>query len=73
MDHHCAVLVDLSGHVKIADFGFAAETTREKAKRQTTVGTPYWMAPELIGGKKYDFGVVRAAPGCSVSSVPPSL
>jgi len=36
------VLVDKNGNVKIADFGFAAETTKEQAKRQTTVGTPYW-------------------------------
>ncbi len=36
------VLVDRNGNVKLADFGFAAEATREKAKRQTTVGTPYW-------------------------------
>lgn len=48
------VLVDKNGNVKLADFGFAAETTREQAKRQTTVGTPYWMAPELIQGRKYD-------------------
>jgi len=48
------VLVDLQGVVKLADFGFAAEATKEQVKRQTTVGTPYWMAPELIQGRKYD-------------------
>lgn len=48
------MLVDLDGRVKLADFGFAAEATKEQAKRQTTVGTPYWMAPELIQGRKYD-------------------
>jgi p21-activated kinase 1 len=48
------VLVDREGNVKLADFGFAAEATKEQAKRQTTVGTPYWMAPELIQGRKYD-------------------
>lgn len=51
------VLLDRTGRVKLADFGFAAEATRERTKRQTTVGTPYWMAPELISGKSYDFKV----------------
>ena len=51
------VLVDRNGNVKLADFGFAAEATKEQTKRQTTVGTPYWMAPELIQGRKYDFKV----------------
>ena len=36
------VLVDRHGSVKLADFGFAAEATKEAAKRNTTVGTPYW-------------------------------
>jgi serine/threonine protein kinase len=40
--------------VKIADFGFATQLTRQDNKRKTTLGTPYWMAPELIVGKKYD-------------------
>jgi serine/threonine protein kinase len=48
------VLVDRSGSVKLADFGFAAETTKERSKRQSTVGTPFWMAPELVAGKNYD-------------------
>merc|ERR1711991_85577 len=39
---------------KIADFGYAAQLTQEKTKRNTIVGTPYWMAPELIRGQNYD-------------------
>ena len=29
----------------IADFGYGAQLTQERAKRKTVVGTPYWMAP----------------------------
>ncbi|KAK8799688.1 hypothetical protein WA158_006236 [Blastocystis sp. Blastoise] len=48
------VLLDLQGHVKLADFGFAVGLTKEETKRKSVVGTPFWMAPELIRGQEYD-------------------
>jgi len=48
------ILTNESGVIKIADFGFAAQLTLSKQKRKTVVGTPYWMAPELIQGLDYD-------------------
>lgn len=48
------ILVDGQGRVKIADFGFAVGLTKEVDKRKSVVGTPYWMAPELIRGLEYD-------------------
>ena len=51
------VLVNLEGAVKIADFGFAIGLTNEESKRTSVVGTPYWMAPELIKGLQYDYKV----------------
>ena len=42
------VLVDFNGSVKIADFGFAVGLSEEADKRKSVVGTPFWMAPELL-------------------------
>lgn len=47
------VLLSVDGVPKLGDFGFAAQLTREATSKTSIVGTPYWMAPEIIKGEKY--------------------
>uniref|UniRef100_A0A665V3M4 LIM domain kinase 2 n=1 Tax=Echeneis naucrates TaxID=173247 RepID=A0A665V3M4_ECHNA len=69
--HNC--LVKLDNTVVVADFGLSRLIVEEKRvlrridrkKRYTVVGNPYWMAPEMLNGKRYDekvdifsFGIV---------------
>ncbi|UZJ54454.1 hypothetical protein CBS101457_003774 [Exobasidium rhododendri] len=51
------ILLTTSGKVLLCDFGVAASLVSSSvhSKRSTFVGTPYWMAPEVITqGKTYD-------------------
>ncbi|XP_076003986.1 STE20-like serine/threonine-protein kinase [Genypterus blacodes] len=54
------ILITLGGDVKLADFGVSAKNTKTLQRRDSFIGTPYWMAPEVVmcetsKDRPYDF------------------
>ncbi|KAJ8280720.1 hypothetical protein GJAV_G00058150 [Gymnothorax javanicus] len=48
-----SILLTHDGRIKLSDFGFCAQVSKEVQRRKSLVGTPYWMAPELISRLPY--------------------
>lgn len=58
------MLLTKEGKAKLADFGVSAKLDTTFSKRNTVIGTPFWMAPEIIqeisyNGKVFLFGGVE--------------
>ena len=48
------ILLTIDGLAKLADFGVSAQMQSATQKRRTVIGTPFWMAPEVIQETSYD-------------------
>ena len=48
------ILLNHQGQCKLADFGVSAQLAQTISRRNTVIGSPYWMAPEVLKQNNYD-------------------
>ena len=58
------ILFSLDGEIKITDLGFACSLDEKRNQRKTKIGTPNWVAPEIVRGVMYDKSVDIWSYGC---------
>jgi len=49
------ILLTEEARVKLVDFGVSSHLAATLARKNTSVGTPYWMAPEVSLSKKFRY------------------
>ena len=48
------ILLNHEGFAKLADFGVSAQMKNSFSKKNSRIGTPYWMSPEVIKKSEYN-------------------
>jgi serine/threonine protein kinase len=48
------ILLNRDGYAKLGDFGVSAQLLHSFSKKNSKIGTPYWMSPEVIMQSQYD-------------------
>jgi len=47
------ILLDVNGNTKLADFGVSTSLASTCGYKDSVIGTPFWMSPEVISNSKY--------------------
>ena len=51
------IMLNYTGYIKLIDFGTVKETSSKNGTARTIIGTPHYMAPEVMKGESYNFSV----------------
>ena len=51
------IMISSDGYIKLIDYGTVKETSTREGTTNTIIGTPYYMAPEVVKGNSYTYAV----------------
>lgn len=47
------IILDSKGNAKLADFGVSTQLVSTFASKESVIGTPFWMSPEILSRNKH--------------------